>query len=108
MEREFRGSTEASLEATLNTTRLQLRFKILMGLATAAGTAVILGVGGWQTLQGKLTVGHLLVFLSYLQSLYSPLESLAYTSSTIQGAAGSARRVMEVLESEPEVRDAPH
>src|SRR5439155_22894015 len=40
-------------------------------------------------------------------SLYGPLEALMYTSSTIQGAAGSARRVLEVMEKEPEVAEAP-
>jgi ATP-binding cassette subfamily B protein len=39
--------------------------------------------------------------------LYGPLEGLAYVPTTIQGAAGSARRVLEVLEADDEVRDRP-
>jgi ATP-binding cassette subfamily B protein/subfamily B ATP-binding cassette protein MsbA len=49
----------------------------------------------------------MLVFLSYLASLYTPLQALAYTSTTVQGALGSARRVLELLAAEPDVRDAP-
>ena len=71
------------------------------------GTAAILWLGAHSVLDGRLTVGDILVFLSYLASLYGPLEALMYTSSTIQGAAGSARRVLEVLETEPEVDDRP-
>jgi ATP-binding cassette subfamily B protein/subfamily B ATP-binding cassette protein MsbA len=52
-------------------------------------------------------VGSVLVFLSYLGSLYAPLEALMYTTSTLQGAAGNARRVLEVLTVEPEVSDRP-
>jgi len=104
-DREFAKSAEASLAAALASTRVQLKFKVLTGLATALGTAAIIWLGARQALDGQITVGTILVFLAYLGSLYGPLESLAYTSSTVQGAAGSARRVREVLESEPEVRD---
>jgi len=93
--------------AALANARVQLQFKVLMGLATAGGTAAILWIGAHHVLDGHLTVGSLLVFLSYLGSLYSPLETLMYAPSTIQSAAGSALRVMEVLEVEEEVRDRP-
>jgi ATP-binding cassette subfamily B protein/subfamily B ATP-binding cassette protein MsbA len=101
----FHVATGAALEATLKTTDVQFRFKVLVGLATAAGTAVILWVGASHVLDGSLTVGGILVFISYLGSLYGPLEAIMYTSSTVQGAAASARRVVEVLETEQEVDD---
>jgi ATP-binding cassette subfamily B protein len=105
---QFRASTDASLSAALKATVIQSKFKTMCGFATALGTAAITGLGAWQALDGRLTIGDLLVFISYLGSLYGPLESLAYTSSTIHAAAGSARRVMEVLRQEPDVRDDPH
>jgi ATP-binding cassette subfamily B protein/subfamily B ATP-binding cassette protein MsbA len=106
-DREFRQTTGAVLSATLATTAVQMRFKILMGLATTAGTAGILWLGAMRALEGRLSVGDMLVFLSYLGSLYGPLQALMYTSSTIQGAAGSAWRVMEVLRTDVEVADRP-
>jgi ATP-binding cassette subfamily B protein/subfamily B ATP-binding cassette protein MsbA len=106
-DRRFATTTGAALGAALSTTSVQLRFKILTGLMIALGTAGILWVGGQHVLDGRLSVGSVLVFLSYLVSLYGPLETLMYTSSTIQGAAGSVRRVLEILESDPEVADRP-
>jgi ATP-binding cassette, subfamily B, bacterial len=106
-EQRFRAVNGDLITAALATTSVQLRFKVLMGLTTTLGTAAILWIGATHVLDGKLTVGGILVFLSYLASLYAPLESLMYTSSTIQGAAGSARRVLEVLATEQEVRDVP-
>src|SRR4030095_9679130 len=85
---------------------VQLRFKILIGLATTLGTAAIMGLGAHHVLTGKLTVGGMLVFLSYLTSLYAPPETLASSWSAVQGASGSARRVLEVLESPPDVTEA--
>jgi ATP-binding cassette subfamily B protein/subfamily B ATP-binding cassette protein MsbA len=88
-DRRFEASTREVLDATLATTDVQYRFKILVGLATALGTAGILWIGSRHVLDGQLTVGSILVFLSYLGSFYGPLESIMYTPSTIQGAAGA-------------------
>jgi ATP-binding cassette subfamily B protein/subfamily B ATP-binding cassette protein MsbA len=104
---KFTGGTRSILESTLRSTRVDMQFKVLMGLATIAGTAFVIWVGGSHVLRGELTVGSVLVFLSYLRALYAPLEALMYSSSTIQGAAGSAHRVLEMLETEPDVKDAP-
>ncbi len=97
--------TAAALRATIATTVVQFRFKVLVGTTTALGTAAVTYVAARHALDGRLSVGEILVFLAYLSSLYSPLESLMYTSSTLQGAAGSAARVVEILDSRPEVAD---
>src|SRR4030095_11391836 len=106
-EQRFRDVARRSIEAALALASAQLRVKVRMGASTALGTAAILWIGANHVLDGKLSVGSILVFLTYLASLYGPLESLMYTSSTIQGAAGSARRVLEVLETQPEVANRP-
>src|SRR5262249_28479203 len=97
----------ATISAALAATGVQLRFKILMGLTTTVGTAAALWVGAGHVLDGRMSVGDVLVFLSYLGSLYGPLESLMYTPATLQGGAGSAGRVLEILEFEPEIGDRP-
>jgi ATP-binding cassette subfamily B protein/subfamily B ATP-binding cassette protein MsbA len=104
----LRAITQRVIAAALAAVDVQLRFKVLMGASTALGTAAILLVGAVHVLDGTLSVGSILVFLSYLAALYAPLEVLMYTSSTIHGAAGSARRVLEILALDPEVKDRPH
>jgi ATP-binding cassette, subfamily B, bacterial len=106
-DRRLRLATGGTIDATLAATRAQFTFKILTGLATAGATAAVLWFGANRALAGQLTVGEILVFLSYLGSLYSPLESLMYTFSTVQDATGSARRVLEVLTATPDVVDRP-
>src|SRR6266542_851861 len=105
-DRRFKQGMREALAATLSLTNVQLKFKILIGLATAAGTAGILWVGVQHAL-GGLSIGAILAFLSYLGSLYAPLETMMYSTSTIQGAAGSARRVRDILLAKQEVRDKP-
>jgi ATP-binding cassette subfamily B protein/subfamily B ATP-binding cassette protein MsbA len=107
-EERFARATGETLEITLSLTRLQLQFKILMGLSTAMGTAAILWFGTRLALDGQFSIGAILLFLSYLGSLYAPLEAVMYSTSTIQGAAGSAQRVREVLDARREVTDRPN
>jgi ATP-binding cassette, subfamily B, bacterial len=105
--REYREVTDRILGATLAATDVQFRYKIFMGLASALGTAAILWLGARRVLAGELTVGVLLVFASYLATLYGPLEAVMYSPSTALGASGSAARVLEILDTAPDVRDRP-
>jgi ATP-binding cassette, subfamily B, bacterial len=82
-------------------------FKLIVGLVTAIGTAGIMWLGARYALEGKVTVGTILVFLSYLTSLYTPLNALTYTASTLQQAAANADRVLEILRTPSDVRDSP-
>ncbi|MGH7180151.1 MAG: ABC transporter ATP-binding protein, partial [Tepidisphaeraceae bacterium] len=106
--RQLASGTRAAMQAVIAATRAQIGFKFLIGLATGLGSVAIIAVGSRQVLAGQLTLGSLLLFLAYLGALYSPLNTMMYASSTVQGAAGSARRVMEVFEIDREVVDSPH
>jgi ATP-binding cassette subfamily B protein/subfamily B ATP-binding cassette protein MsbA len=101
----MRAAADTVLGAAVRLIDPQLRFKILTGLVMALGAAAVFWVGAQQAMSGQLGAGTIIVFVSYLYSLYQPLESIMYTSSTVQSAAGSARRVLEVLGTDPEVAD---
>jgi ATP-binding cassette, subfamily B, bacterial len=105
--RRLRNDLGDALDATVAGSYAQLRFKIVAGVGTALGTAGLLWYGGHEALNGNVSVGTILVFISYLASLYGPMETLMGTGAVLHEASGSARRVMEVLDAEPEVQDAP-
>ena len=106
-DRAFARTTDTAVDAAVANTIVGLKFKVLTGLGTASGTALIVWLGAQSVLDGRLTVGGILVFLAYLASLYGPLEALMYAPSTTQGAAGSARRVLELLDTRRDVEDRP-
>ena len=106
-DRAFARVTGQAVDAALTSTAVGLKFKVLIGLGTAVGTAAIIWLGAQSVLAGRITIGDLLVFLAYLAALYGPLETLMYAPSTTQGAAGSAKRVLEILETRRDVDDRP-
>jgi ATP-binding cassette subfamily B protein/subfamily B ATP-binding cassette protein MsbA len=103
----FRGHSKDIVSALQRATFAGMWFHLFVGLVTTLGTAGIMFLGAKYVLDGKMTVGTVLVFLSYLGSLYGPLNSLTHTGSTLQYAAAQSDRVMEVLDAPIEVADAP-
>jgi len=103
----FADACERTVAATARLTRVQLQFKALIGFAMALGTALIFWFGGHAALNGGISIGAVLLFLSYLAAFYDPLATVMYTSVTVETAAGSALRVRELLETQSDVTDKP-
>jgi ABC-type multidrug transport system fused ATPase/permease subunit len=103
----FRHYADRTVVSYLRSTLAGIWFEVFCGIVTTIGTAAIIYLGADLALQGKLTAGTIIVFLSYLSSLYDPLDQITGTAQTIQGAAADADRVMEVLETDPEITDRP-
>ena len=105
--RRFVSSSRESLSANLRLYTFQTVYGSFVNVLIAAGTAAVLWIGTRHVMTGTLTVGELLVFVSYLASLYAPINSLTQTWGLIQGARVGAERVFEILETAPDLRDGP-
>ena len=101
----FRSQGETAVRARVGVTVRQTVFSLVVNTTTAAGSALVIGVGAWHVLQGTLTVGELLVLLGYVAAIYKPLEQLSGTVSSLQEQFVGLRSVFRLLAVEPEVRD---
>ena len=106
--RRFRSFADRTTIAYVRATVAGLWFELFAGLVTTLGTAAVIYVGADLALRGELTTGTIIVFISYLSSLYDPLDAITHTTQTVQGAAAEADRVSEILETEPAIRDRRH
>ena len=78
------------------------------GFVTTLGTAFILYLGGREVMAGALSVGGLVVFLSYLRKIHQAAETLLRSYGSLKPVEASIDRVFEVLDSsEHEVRERP-
>jgi ATP-binding cassette subfamily B protein len=105
--RRFDTGAAQSVDANLRLTRAQVISSFVVGLITAAGTVAIIWVGGHRVLDGKLSVGEVLVFISYVGMLYGPMNTISGLTNTVHGALARYRRVAEILDTLPTIRDAP-
>jgi ATP-binding cassette subfamily B protein len=102
--RRFVGASRESLRATLRLYNWQTLYSAAVNGVIAAGTALVLYAGARAAMAGTLTVGQLLVFVSYLAQLYVPINQITQSWSLIAGARVGATRVFEVLETEPDLK----
>jgi ABC-type multidrug transport system fused ATPase/permease subunit len=104
---KFAKAGDETMKARLRLTWQESLFSVVVTAVTLAGTALVLIVGGTHVMDGRLTVGSLLVVVAYLAAVYNPLSSIAETIGSLQQALVSARRVRDIFALSPEKHDAP-
>jgi len=83
-------------------------FNLINGMAMATGTAIVLYMGARHVQQGLITIGELVLIMSYLAMLYAPLQTLSKSSASLQGSLVSAERAFALLDEAPDVPEKPH
>ncbi len=110
----FCHKTRLSAQAYVRLHRREIAFWLLTGLTFAAGTAALFGVGGRLVYRdqvaghagpGGMTIGKLSIFLAYSAMLYGPLKALSGAGGQAASSAAGVRRVLEVLDRQPTIRD---
>ncbi len=105
--RRYREQAEVMVDARVWLTVRQTLFSLVVNTATAIGTALVLGVGAYHAIQGKVTIGQLLVIMAYIASVYKPLEAISSTIGNLQEIFVSLQCAFEVLDVVPEIQDKP-
>lgn len=105
---KFRKQGETAVAARVTLTTQQTLFTLAVHSTTAAGTALVLGVGASHVLDGTLTVGQLLVIMAYIASVYQPLEAITSTLGSLRGQAVQLQMAMELLDEIPSIIESPN
>jgi ATP-binding cassette, subfamily B, bacterial len=107
-DQRFRALSGQTISAALRATALHIGVTLATGGVLALGAALVIAVGGFAVLDGRLTLGSLLVFIAYVYTFQSPVQQMAGVAASYATAAGSARRVVHVLGEDEGVQDALH
>jgi ATP-binding cassette subfamily B protein/subfamily B ATP-binding cassette protein MsbA len=105
--RHYRRLSKDAVSRSQSSVLLNSSFALIYGMTITAGTALVLFVGGMRVISGALSLGSLLVFVAYMQTLQGAIESLLKTYGNLKTAEANMDRVLEVLDADEEVRDAP-
>jgi ATP-binding cassette, subfamily B, bacterial len=109
-DREIRNFTDRSqrfMNISLTATRLNAIYSPSVTLLTSIGSVVIWAMGGRQVFEGRMELGTLTAFTAYMWQFYQPIMALCDLNETLQQSVTAAERVFEVLDTRPEVKDAP-
>jgi ATP-binding cassette, subfamily B, bacterial len=107
VQREFVEKSRESLSENLRLYLLQTVYGGAVSILVACGTAMVIYVGARHVMEHRLTIGGLVVFVTYLASLYAPINQLFQTYGQVHSAVAGLRRCLELLDQEPEIKDGP-
>ncbi len=105
--RRFEDRNRSNLQANMSTAGVQALATPAIQMISSLGMALVLGVGTWQIVNGRLTVGTLVAFVSYLIQFYQPVEDLIRINNTVQNALAAAERIFEYMDETPDVVERP-
>lgn len=108
LQTRFADENRQSLESTLTATRLSKIFSRISDTLVAIGAGGVAYYGGTLALDGAITAGTLVLFVSYLKKLYSPLDKFAEMMLSIVRSQVAAERVLELIDCAAVMTDSPH
>lgn len=101
----FRRFSQAYSEANLKAMRLWSVYSPGMVFIGSLGTVFILWYGSQEVVAERLTLGELVMFLSYLVLFYTPVNQIHSVNHLLQHALAAGQRVFDILDAEPDVPD---
>jgi len=104
----FDAHNEALMKVSIGGERLWFSFFTVTNFIMSFGAFFVWYFGGIQVLEGQLTPGALMAFLSYLWMLYQPMRWFGDFYSFVLRAFASAQRVFEVVDGDLEPFDRPN
>ncbi|TWU06191.1 ABC transporter ATP-binding protein [Stieleria varia] len=105
---KFGAHSQKSMREGVKTSRLSAALERKVDVMIAIASALVLWQGARYVMAGELTIGGLVVFLAYLKRGFKPLQDFAKYTGRLSKALAAADRVLEILETSPDVRDSPN
>ena len=94
----FREANEEYVRRNRRLIRVQGAFFPIMGLLMGLGALLVLWLGSQDVIEGRMTIGELVAFNSYLMMLAWPMIAFGWVTNLLQRGAASWKRMLEVLD----------
>ncbi|HUT19097.1 MAG TPA: ABC transporter ATP-binding protein [Anaerolineae bacterium] len=104
---EFRQVNRANRDANVQAQTLTSAFSPALDVLSTAALALVLGYGGWLVVRGSATIGLIVAYMTYVQRFYRPIQMISSLWTQFQSAVAGAERIFELVDTKPEVVDAP-
>jgi ATP-binding cassette subfamily B protein len=103
----FNELNEDNYDANMKTVYLNAAYFPGVEMLSAVATAGILIYGGYQAIEGDVTIGVLVAFIAALNNFFDPIQSLSQLYTTYQAGMAALDKIFELLDEEPDLADAP-
>jgi len=107
VEAAFDQANHRSLADGVKAKRLSAGLERTTDVLVAVSTGGVILVGARLVIAGRLTPGDLIVFMTYLKNAFKPMRDMAKYTGRIAKAAASGERLVDLLDTAPEIVDRP-
>ncbi|KJK59917.1 ABC transporter ATP-binding protein [Saccharothrix sp. ST-888] len=104
----FQRESVGRYHAAMASTRIGALYGPTVDFIELTGGMVVMGLGTWELVHGRLSLGGLMVFLALLSRLYGPIQGMSGLGNTFYSASASAERIIELLDQRPQVTEPEH
>lgn len=106
-QQRFQQVNVANRDTYINAMSLSFIFLPSIEFLSMLATAIVLGFGGAAVMQGAVTIGTLVAFLSYVNRFFQPIQELSRLYTTMQSAMAGGEQVFKLLDTPPDIVDLP-
>jgi ATP-binding cassette subfamily B multidrug efflux pump len=105
----FSELNRANRDANVSAQGVVAAFSPTLDVLSTIGMAIVIGLGGYMALQDPplITVGVIVSFLVYVRRFFQPIQQLAQLYAQLQSALAGSERIFELVDTEPDLADAP-
>jgi len=103
----FDDAVEDSFRSAKKRVKISAFFGPVIGFIAFLSALILLWYGGREVIAGNLTPGEMVAFILYAMIIAGPMGSFARLYTRIQEGMGASERIFEILDTQPEVQDAP-
>ena len=104
----FESANEDFAQRNIKVMTFMSTMQPLLTFFVNIGMVLVIYFGGSRVIQGNMTDGQIVAFVNYLSTTMGPLIMMTMLANTWANGIASARRINEVLDTVPDVLDAPH
>ena len=104
---KFRRSNDAYLDSKTRMYRAMGRYQAAIAVMMGALNTAVVVFGGWLIAQGQMQAIDLATYALYISLFTTPITSILDFTETFQKAIAGFRRFCEVLDTLPDIQDAP-
>ncbi|WP_394237902.1 ABC transporter ATP-binding protein [Niallia oryzisoli] len=106
-QKKFDEQNSNFLDKAIDHTRWNAKAFAVVNTITDIAPLLVIGVSGYQVINGDLTVGSMVAFIAYIDRLYNPLRRLVNSSTTLTQSFASMDRVFELMDEKYDIEDLP-
>jgi len=104
---EFQQVNRRNRDANVQAQTLTSAFSPALDVLSTLALALVLGYGGWLVIGGAISMGIVVSFMTYVRRFYEPIQGISNLWTQFQSALAGAERIFDLLDTQPQVVDAP-